>query len=82
MHTDSKYIKKIPLPSYNKKTYNEILAIVDSLEKGDYMSENWIYNLENLNIAIYKAYGINSELANYIDCEMKAIQSKRWFIND
>lgn len=78
MHTDAKYLKKIPLPSMDEDVFNEILKIVDSLETNDYMSEKWFANLEALNTAVYSAYGIDVELATYIDGEMKETQSKRW----
>ena len=82
MHTDSKYLKKIPLPTFDQNTFNEILMIVSSIETEEYMSRPWFDYLEKLNIAVYKAYGIDAELSKYIDSEMRTIQSKRWLSND
>jgi len=82
MHTDSKYLKKIPLPNFDQNTFNEILMIVSLLETEEYMSKTWFDYLEKLNISVYKAYGIDAELSQYIDSEMRTIQSKRWLSND
>ena len=80
MHTDAKYLKKIPLPSTNQQTvyFDSILSLVSRLENNDYMSQGWFDCLEELNQVVYKAYGINKKESDYIDCEVKRIQSKRW----
>ncbi len=80
MHTDSKYLKKIPLPSTNQQNeyFDSILSLVGRLESNGYMSPEWFGCLEELNQIVYKAYGINEKESDYIDCEVKRIQSKRW----
>ena len=77
MHTDAKYLKKLPLVK-DSKTFLRVISVVKSLEKIDYMSEDWFEMLESLNNLIYKIYGINENEKNYIDFQMKSIQSKRW----
>ena len=83
MHTDAKYLKKIPLPikSAQEQYFDKILKTVSKLETFEYMSQNWFNSLEELNDIIYEAYGLSEKEKYYIDSEMKKIQSKRWFIN-
>lgn len=80
MHTDAKYLKKIPLPSTSQQGiyFDSILSLVSRLENNDYMSQEWFDCLEELNQIVYKAYNINKKESDYIDCEVKRIQSKRW----
>lgn len=77
MHTDAKYLKKLPLVK-DSKTFSRVISVVKFLEKIHYMSEDWFEMLESLNNLIYKIYGINENEKNYIDFQMKSIQSKRW----
>ena len=77
MHTDAKYLKKLPLVK-DSKTFLKVISIVKSLEKIDYMSEDWFEMLESLNNLIYKIYNIDENEKKYIDFQMKSIQSKRW----
>ena len=77
MHTDAKYLKKLPLVK-DSKTFLKVISIVESLEEIDYMSEEWFEMLESLNNLIYKIYCIDENEKNYIDFQMKSIQSKRW----
>lgn len=83
MHTDAKYLKKIPLPSNNQQSiyFDSILSLVSRLESNDYMSQEWFNYLDELNQIVYKAYGINKKESDYIDCEVKRIQSKRWLFD-
>lgn len=81
MHTDAKYLKKIPLPAVKMDCFNSIISIVKRLECNDYLSQEWFNNLEELNQIVYKAYGITAKESDYIDSEMKRIQSKRWISN-
>lgn len=81
MHTDAKYLKKIPLPAVKTDCFNSIISIVKRLECNDYLSQEWFNNLEELNQIVYKAYGITAKESDYIDSEMKRIQSKRWISN-
>lgn len=77
MHTDAKYLKKLPLVK-DSKTFSKVISIVKSLEKIDYMSKDWFEMLESLNNLIYKIYEIDENEKKYIDFQMKSIQSKRW----
>ena len=77
MHTDAKYLKKIPLVD-DKKTFTQVISLVKSLGVIEYMSNEWFEMLESLNILIYKIYNIDEKEAAYIDSEMCNIQSKRW----
>jgi methylase of polypeptide subunit release factors len=77
MHTDSKYLKKLPLV-IKTKTFSQVVSLVKSLGKVKYMHNKWFEMLESLNALIYKTYGINKNESEYIDSEMRNIQSKRW----
>ena len=77
MHTDARYLKKLPLVK-DSKTFSKVISIVKSLEKIDYMSKDWFEMLESLNSLIYKIYDIDENEKKYIDFQMKSIQSKRW----
>jgi SAM-dependent methyltransferase len=81
MHTDAKYLKKIPLPPQKNgvfSKFDEILAIVAVLENDEYMSKSWFENIEKLNAIVYEAYGIKDKQIEYIDSETQRFQSKRW----
>ena len=80
MHTDAKYIKKIPLPrrELQDQYFEQILKLVHDLESDDYMNQTWFNNLERLNQTVYAAYSITKNESDFIDSEMKRIQSKRW----
>lgn len=81
MHTDAKYLKKIPLPPQKDgffSKFDEILAVVAVLENDEYMSKNWFENIEKLNMIVYEAYDIKDKQAEYIDSETQRFQSKRW----
>ncbi len=47
MHTDAKYLKKIPLPNNELQTkyFDTILRLVNDLETIEYMSQNWFNKL-------------------------------------
>ena len=77
MHTDAKYLKKIPLMK-NESTFNQIVNIVKLLENIEYMSSSWFQSLEDLNNLVYDTYNITIDERTYIDGEMKKMQSKRW----
>ena len=81
MHTDAKYLKKIPLPSRGKQAeyFERTLELVNALETSEYMTQEWFNELENLNRVVYLLYDINEKEANYIDSEMKKIKEKRWY---
>lgn len=80
MHTDAKYLKKIPLVK-EEKTFNQVINIVKQLEKVEYMSSVWFEFLEDLNKLVYRIYNITPEEIHYIDNEMKKIQSEKWNAN-
>ena len=77
MHTDAKYLKKIPLVD-DKKKIAQVISLVKSLSVIDYMSDKWFEMLESLNVLIYKIYNISESEAEYIDCEMRNAQSRKW----
>ena len=77
MHTDAKYLKKIPLVD-DKNTFSQVINLVKSLSVIEYMSDEWFEMFESLNALIYGIYNISESEAEYIDSEMRNIQSKRW----
>lgn len=77
MHTDAKYLKKLPL-MINDNTFSKIISVVKSLEKIEYMSENWFGMISALNDLIYTTYNISENERLHIDFQIKSIQSKRW----
>jgi len=77
MHTDAKYLKKLPL-IIKDNTFSKIISIVKSLEKIEYMSDSWFDMMEALNDLIYQTYNISENERLHIDLQMKSIQSKRW----
>ena len=77
MHTDAKYLKKLPL-IIDKKTFSKIISIVKGLEAIEYMCDEWFEMVEDLNKLIYQTYNIQKEESEYIDLQMRCIQSKRW----
>jgi tRNA1(Val) A37 N6-methylase TrmN6 len=81
MHTDAKYLKKIPLPPRKDGVFNkhgEMAAAVAALESEEYMSDSWFGSIERLNAVVYEAYGIGGAQVEYIDSETRRFQSKRW----
>jgi methylase of polypeptide subunit release factors len=77
MHTDAKYLKKLPLV-IDDNTFNKIISIVKSLETIDYMSDSWFEMVESLNDLIYDTYKIEEKERTYIEYQIKEIQSQRW----
>lgn len=77
MHTDAKYLKKLPLV-ITDATFSQIISIVKSLETMEYMSDSWFEMVESLNELVYITYGINKTEHTHIDNQMKSIQSQRW----
>lgn len=79
MHTDAKYLKKIPLVKYGTKTEtNEVVEIVKKIEKHDYMSEAWFDSVQELDEKVFKLFKLTALDAKFITEEMQKIQSKRW----
>ena len=81
MHTDAKYLRKLPLKKDNEVLFNQIVSLVEAIEGREYMSEIWFEMIEELNELVYNMYGIGDSERVYIDEEIKSLQSKRW-IND
>lgn len=77
MHTDAKYLKKLPL-IIDDTTFIQVISIVKSLESIEYMSDTWFEMVESLNSLIYQTYGIGEKENRHIDNQMKNIQSQRW----
>lgn len=77
MHTDAKYLKKLPL-IIDDTTFPKVISIVKSLESIEYMSDTWFEMVESLNNLIYQTYKIEEKERHHIDCQMKNIQSQRW----
>lgn len=77
MHTDAKYLMKLPL-EVNADLFNQVINEVQFLEKVEYLSDDWYSIFESLNNLIYKIYRIEDSEKNYIEKEMKKIQSNRW----
>jgi RNA processing factor Prp31 len=78
MHTDPKYLKKIPLPDTESPLFNKIVQCVEKIEMDEYMSKSWFDNVEVLNKLIYKIYKIKRNESQYIDKEMRFVQSNKW----
>ncbi len=77
MHTDAKYLKKLPL-IIPKDTFTQIINVVKLLESVKYMTNDWFEAIESLNDIIYNTYNINKKEREYIDSQMKDIQSNKW----
>ena len=77
MHTDAKYLKKLPL-IIEDTTFSKIISIVKTLESVEYMGDSWFEMVESLNELIYETYKIDKKEQIYIDNQMKNIQSQRW----
>ena len=81
MHTDARYLKKLPL-IINSNTFNKVIFLVKVLETTEYRSQIWFELLESLNESIYETYNINDEEKRHIESEMKTIQSSKWCNNE
>lgn len=77
MHTDAKYLKKIPL-IINDETFTQTINIVKLLENIEYMSNEWFEAIEALNDIIYKTYNINTTESEHVDIQTKKAQSEKW----
>lgn len=78
MHTDAKYLQKLPLKRDDEVLFDQLVNLVKAIEKIEYMSAMWFEMIDDLNKLIYKIYGINDDEIRYIDEEMYSIQSERW----
>jgi predicted RNA methylase len=77
MHVDAKYLKKIPLIR-DEKTFDKIVNAVKALETIDYMCGEWFEMVESLNDLVYEAYQMNSAERDFINKEVKKLQSRKW----
>lgn len=77
MHTDAKYLLQIPVIK-DTDYFDGIVTLVKNIENLDYLSMEWYRMYEELNLMIYDLYKINTKEKNYIEKEVKEIQSKRW----
>jgi 16S rRNA G966 N2-methylase RsmD len=78
MHTDAKYLRKVPLPSISEDLLDKIVGLVALLEQEDYMTEKWFSHIRNLDATIYDAFALSGTEREYIDSEMKFVQSNKW----
>jgi len=78
MHTDAKYLAKIPFVAANDSDISRVVKVVKDLEDAEYLSIRWFQLVETLNILIYSIYGLNKQEITYVDSETKRIQSRRW----
>ena len=69
MHTDAKYLKKLPL-IIDDATFSKIISLVKSVETMEYMSDLWFEMVESLNELIYQTYGISELEHAHIDNHM------------
>jgi tRNA1(Val) A37 N6-methylase TrmN6 len=81
MHSDAKYLKKIPLNIRDKKSFNQIVNCVERLENEYYLSFRWYDLVDELDKLIYETYGLNVEQKNFIELSMKESFSSRWYKN-
>ena len=80
IHSDAKYLKKIPLV-INDNRITDVVTITKSLEKIPYLSNEWYETVEKLNDVIYDIYNMTEEEIQYIDKQVKSIQSEKWNYN-
>jgi hypothetical protein len=79
MHSDAKYLKKIPLNIKNRENFEQVLNCVEKLENEEYLSEKWYDLVDNLDNLVYETYGFSSEQRNFIELSMKERLSSRWY---
>lgn len=79
MHTDAKYLKKLPLIPYGSRKTVEIVNQVKKIEKTEYLSDKWYDYVEDLDNMVFKLFKLTDLEIQFVKEEMKKIQSKRWF---
>ncbi len=79
MHTDARYLKKLPLVPCGGETTKAIVGKVRELEQAEYLSEAWYADMEQLDRLVFRLFGLTEAEADFVVEEMKKIQSKRWF---
>lgn len=78
IHTDAKYLNQIPIVP-DTLFFNEVVNIVELLEKEEYMSKRWFELNEKLNRVVYDIYQLTPKEITYIENEMKKISSSKWY---
>ena len=78
MHTDAKYLAKIPFVADDNNDINRVVKIVKDLEGAEYFHDQWFNLVEELNKLIYSIYDLSEQEIKYVDSETRRIQSKRW----
>lgn len=78
MHTDAKYLQKIPLVPYGRKGTGEIAEIAEELEQLEYLSPQWFDTVELLDRSVYRLYKLTEQEADFVTGQVQKIQSKRW----
>jgi tRNA1(Val) A37 N6-methylase TrmN6 len=81
MHSDAKYLKKIPLNIKNKRNFKQVINCVEKLESEEYLSEKWYDLIDDLDNLVYETYGFGSEQKSFIELSMKERLSSRWYKN-
>lgn len=79
IHTDAKYLNKIPIVIDHSVMYNQLIELVVKIENTPYMTSNWFVLNEELNELVYKIYSMDSHSINYIENEMKKISAAKWY---
>ena len=77
MHTDAKYLKKIPIVT-DKKQFDRVVALTEELEKTDYLSPAWYQQQQALDALFFDIYQLSEDERNYINLQMNMLQSKKW----
>ena len=79
IHTDAKYLNKIPIVVDRSGMYNQLIDLVVKIENTPYMSSVWFALNEQLNKLVYKIYSLDQHSISYIENEMKKISAAKWY---
>ncbi len=82
MHTDSEYIRKIPIPKEWDYKSQKLVNLVEKIEKEKYLSTKWLLLIEELNHIVNRMYNLSNKEIAYLETEARKIQSKKWFFNE
>ena len=78
IHTDAKYLNQIPIVVDNI-AMDDVVNIVNKMEKVEYMSAEWFELNESLNAIVYDIYKLSEEDRQYIESEMRKISASKWY---
>lgn len=78
IHTDAKYLNRIPIV-VDENMFDEIIGIVEKMEKVSYMKKKWFELNETLNSMVYDIYKLSNEEQEYIEREMRKISAEKWY---